>query len=170
MTAVRERNADAFEQVFDAYHRLVYGVALRVLEDRAAAEDITQSVFLQLWRAPEAFHGGNLAGWLVRVTRNRALDQLRARRPQQPLDDLRSSQDGQAVDEAAFGKLDGERVRRALAALPDEQRRSIELGFFGGLTHTEIAAKTGAPLGTVKTRIRAGLQRLRTQLGQTVNR
>jgi len=168
MARVRERDVTAFEAVYDGFHRLVYGIAFKMLGDPSAAEDLAQAVFLKVWSSPEAFGGGNFGAWIARVTRNRALDALRSRatRPEteMPADiPLEGS-----LDESVFARLDGERVRSALAALPDEQRRPIELGFFGGMTHDEIARRSELPLGTVKTRIRAGLKKLRVSLEGSV--
>ena len=164
MGRVRERDAAAFEAVYDAFYRLVYGIAIRMLGDTMAAEDLTQAVFLKVWSSPGAFAGGNFNAWIARVTRNRALDVLRSRSSRAegelPAD---VPVDGE-LDETVFAQLDGERVRSALARLPDEQRLPIELGFFGGITHEEIAKRTATPLGTVKTRIRAGLKKLRFEL------
>lgn len=164
MDGVRSRDADAFERLYDGYHRLVYGLALRVLGDAGGAEDVTQAVFLKLWRNPELFRGGNFPAWLARVARNAALDVFRSRaaRAEGELPEALPADD--ALEETAFGRIDAERVRAALAQLPKEQREAIELGFFGGVTHEEIARRTGFPLGTVKTRIRTGLRRLRTAL------
>ncbi len=167
MARVRERDAAAFEAIYDAYHRLVYGVAFRMLGDVAGAEDVTQGVFLKIWSAPDLFSNGNFAGWIVRITRNRALDVLRSKArthvelpEQQPDDD--------PLEERAFASLDAAHVRSALKALPPEQRDLIEMGFFGGVTHEELARRTGVALGTVKTRIRTGLRRLRSMLEGTV--
>lgn len=167
MARVRAHDAEAFETLYDSYHRLVYGVAFRMLGDAASAEDITQAVFLKIWSSPGLFESGNFAGWIVRVTRNRSLDLLRSKSrtntelsEQQPADD--------DLEEHAFAALDAVRVRSALAHLPPEQRGPIEMGFFGGITHDEISRRTGVPLGTVKTRIRAGLRRLRAVLEGTV--
>jgi RNA polymerase sigma-70 factor (ECF subfamily) len=169
MARVRERDVVAFELVYDAYHRLVYGIALKMLGDVMAAEDVTQSIFIKIWNQPEAFSSGNFGAWISRVTRNRSLDVLRSRSLRSegeiPLD---VPVEG-ALDDAVFARLDGDRVRDALRALPIEQRAPIELGFFGGITHEEIARRTATPLGTVKTRIRAGLRKLRSALeGSTV--
>lgn len=167
MAGVRARNAAAFEALYDAYNRLVYGVALRMLGDVAAAEDVTQAVFLKIWSSPDLFVSGNFAGWIVRIARNRALDVLRSKSrtdvelPEQQPDD-------EPLEERAFAAIDAARVRSALKQLPPEQRELIEMGFFGGITHEELAQRTGAPLGTVKTRIRAGLRRLRSALEGTV--
>lgn len=169
MERVRARDVTAFEALYDGYHRLVFGIALRMLGDPPLAEDITQAVFLKLWTAPDTFHGGSFAAWVSRVTRNRALDALRARaaRPEAELPCGDMPLEGRFDDEVA-ARLDGARVREALAALPADQRTLIELGFFGGITHQELARRTGTPLGTVKTRIRTGLRSLRKALGGEV--
>lgn len=169
MERIRRRDAVAFESMYDAYHRLVFGIAFRMLGDRAAAEDCTQAVFLKVWSSPDGFKSGNFAAWIARVARNRALDMLRSRaaHPQSelPVDipvDI-------PLDEAVFANVNAAAVRRALGELPDEQRTLIERGFFGGLTHEELAVQTGVPLGTVKTRIRNGLRKLRAALEGRVN-
>jgi RNA polymerase sigma-70 factor (ECF subfamily) len=168
MDRVRSRDAHAFEALYDAYYRLVYGVALRVLSDAASAEDVTQAVFLKIWSTPDLFRAGNFGAWIARVTRNRAFDVLRARaaRPEAEVPESLPAQD--ALEETALAQLDAEAVRKAIATLPEEQRNLIELGFFSGITHHEIAKSTGLPLGTVKTRIRSGLRRLRSALDGVV--
>ncbi|HEX8806033.1 MAG TPA: sigma-70 family RNA polymerase sigma factor [Candidatus Aquilonibacter sp.] len=157
-------DADTFERLYDSYSRLVYGVALRVLTDPASAEDVTQAVFMKLWSAPESFRGGNLPAWLVRVTRNRALDVLRSRAAHPQVEISADMPEDDALEDTAFKNMNCQIVRDAMAQLPDEQRTLIQLGFFGGLTHQELARRTGVPLGTVKTRIRAGLRKLRAML------
>jgi RNA polymerase sigma-70 factor, ECF subfamily len=167
MARVRAHDADAFEALYDAYHRLVYGVAFRMLEDAASAEDVTQAVFLKIWSAPDLFVAGNFPGWIVRITRNRALDMLRSKsRNLAELPEQQPAADD--LEENAFAAIDANLVRAALKQLPAEQREPIELGFFGGITHEEIARRTSVPLGTVKTRIRSGLRRLRAVLEGTV--
>ncbi len=164
MERVRARDADAFEVLYDRYHRLVYGIALRVLSDPLAAEDVTQTVFLKIWSSPVLFRNGNFGAWIARVTRNRAFDVVRSRAlhaeselpDSLPLDDV--------LEDRALERINGERVRVALEQLPPEQREPIELGFFGGATQEQIARQTGLPLGTVKTRIRNGLRKLRNAL------
>jgi RNA polymerase sigma-70 factor (ECF subfamily) len=168
MSRVRERDADAFELLYDMHHRLVYGVALRILGDGGAAEDVTQTVFLKVWNSPNLFRGGNFAAWIVRVTRNRALDVLRGRAVRNETELPEALPENEAMEEAAFARIDAERVRTALASLPPEQREPIELGFFGGITHEEIARRSDTPLGTVKTRIRSGLRKLRSALDEAV--
>ena len=158
---------DQFEAIYDRYVRVVFGVALRMLGEQAAAEDIAQAVFLTLWSRPDAYREGNIGAWLARVARNRCLDVLRARKSRPEIEMPVELVAESAVDEGVFARLDGDRVRAALATLPDEQRIPIEMGFFGGVTHAEIANRTGEPLGTIKTRIRSGLRRLRDQLERT---
>jgi RNA polymerase sigma-70 factor (ECF subfamily) len=170
MERVRARDVAAFESLYDGYHRLVFGIGLRILGDPTMAEDLTQNVFLKVWTAPEAFRGGSFVAWVSRVARNRALDALRARsaRPETeiPADlPLEGS-----IDDDVLAKLDAQSVRDALAQLPPEQRGLIEMGFFGGVTHQEIARRTATPLGTVKTRIRTGLRRLRESLAEQAAR
>jgi RNA polymerase sigma-70 factor, ECF subfamily len=168
MERVRARDADAFEVLYDEYHRLVYGLAVRVLSDPLVAEDVTQAVFLKVWSSPALFRGGNFAAWIARITRNRAYDVLRSRalRDESEIPESLPAED--AIEDTALAHVTAERVRDALAQLPREQRDLIELGFFGGVTQEAIARQTGLPLGTVKTRIRTGLRRLRTVLEGTV--
>ncbi len=167
MARVRARDSAAFEALYDAYHRLVYGVAFRMLGDASASEDVTQAVFLKIWSAPQLFVSGNFSAWIVRITRNRTLDLLRTKhRTSQELPEEQPDDD--PFEERAFAAIDAAHVRAALKQLPAEQRDPIELGFFGGITHEEIARRTGTPLGTVKTRIRSGLRRLRGMLEGTV--
>lgn len=168
MARVRARDADAFEELYDAYHRLVYRVALRMLGDAHAAEDVTQSVFMKVWSAPELFRGGNLGAWIVRITRNRTLDALRSRNAHPESELPATLVETEAIEDVAFARLDADRVRAALSNLPPEQRDAIELGFFGGITHEEIAKRSGTPLGTIKTRIRMGLRKLRAALDGAV--
>jgi RNA polymerase sigma-70 factor (ECF subfamily) len=164
MERVRARDADAFESLYDRYHALVYGLALRVLADPSSAEDVTQNVFLKIWTAPDAFRSGNLEGWLARVARNRAIDVLRSKKLRSESELSESIPADSTLEQTAMERLDGERARAAMGRLPDEQRSLLELGFFGDMTHDAIARQTGLPLGTVKTRIRSGLRRLRELL------
>ena len=168
MERVRKRDADAFEALYDAYHRLAYGLAMRMLGDASTAEDVTQAVFVKVWSSPELFRAGNFGAWIARVTRNRALDVIRSRTVRAETDLPQALPESESVEDTAFARIDRELVRSALASLPDEQRRPIEMGFFEGVTHQEIARRTSTPLGTVKTRIRSGLRKLRAQLEMTV--
>jgi len=148
--------------LYDRYSPVVYAVALRVLSDGSAAEDILQDVFMQLWRNPQAFNAsrGSLATWLAVIARNRAIDQLRKKRPEVEAAETVISVDPE-LDSAADRSKAIEKVRAVLGGMPEEQRAALEMAFFEGLTHVEIAGKTGQPLGTVKTRIRSGLVAVR---------
>lgn len=170
MGRVRAQDVAAFEELYDGYHRLVFGIALRMTNDTTLAEDVTQAVFLKLWSAPEIFREGNFTAWLARVARNRTLDFLRSRSVRTAEEIPIDLAAGGSLDDDIFASIDAQRVRAALGELTDEQRVPIELGFFGGITHDEIARRTGIPLGTIKTRIRTGLRRLRDTLGETVSR
>jgi len=162
LARIRSGDENAMADLYDRYSGIVYGVALRVLGSTAAAEDVLQEVFLQLWRNPDTFDAnrGKLAAWLSVITRNRAIDHLRKRQPEEDIADLPISTGVNLEDEAA-NRLAVEKVRGVLGRIPQDQRRLLEMAFFEGMTHSEIAGKTGEPLGTVKTRIRAGLLTLR---------
>ena len=159
---MRAGDQSAMADLYDRYSGVVYGVALRVLASTAAAEDVVQEVFLQLWRKPQAFDAGRgrLAPWLAVIARNRAIDHLRKRPAEDDIDAL-SISTGVDLEDDAAQKLAVEKVRGVLALLPQDQRKALEMAYFEGMTHTEIAGKTGDPLGTVKTRIRSGLLALR---------
>jgi RNA polymerase sigma-70 factor (ECF subfamily) len=148
--------------LYDRYSPVVYAVALRVLGDTGAAEDVLQEVFMQLWRNPGAFDSsrGSLGAWLAVITRNRAIDALRKRRPENDIEDVIISVEPDMARDADRARV-GEKVRATLGSMPDAQRKALELAYYEGLTHSEIAAKTGEPLGTIKTRIRTGLMTLR---------
>jgi RNA polymerase sigma-70 factor, ECF subfamily len=159
---LRAGDQHAMADLYDRYSGIVYGVALRVLRETTAAEDLLQEVFLQLWRNPQAFNPerGRLAPWLAVIARNRAVDILRKRPQEQDIDELRIST-GINLEDIAVQRQAVEKVRGVVAGLPPEQRKALEMAFFEGMTHTEIAAKTGEPLGTVKTRIRSALLAVR---------
>jgi len=152
----------AMADLYDRYSGIVYGVALRVLGNPTAAEDVLQEVFLQLWRNPQAFDAdrGRLPAWLAVIARNRAIDHLRKRPPEDDIEDLAIST-GVNLENTTAQRQAVARVRGVLSQLPAEQRRLLEMAFFEGMTHSEIAAKTGEALGTIKTRIRTGLLTLR---------
>lgn len=156
---------NALAALYDRYGGIVYAVALRVLGDTSAAEDVVQDIFLQLWRNPGIFDParGSLAAWLGVLARNRAIDTHRRRRPQTDLADAQLACPGDLEDEAVRHAVVA-KAREQLAQMPPGQRQVLELAFFEGLTHTEIAERTGEPLGTVKTRIRSGLIAMRKAL------
>jgi RNA polymerase sigma-70 factor (ECF subfamily) len=162
IAAVRSGDESGMAALYDRYSSIVYSVALRVLGDTAAAEDILQEVFMQLWRNPSVFDSsrGNLGAWLAVIARNRAIDGLRKRRPETDVEDVIVSVEPDMSGDAERSRA-MEKVRSALSAMPAVQRSALEMAYFEGLSHSEIAAKTGEPLGTVKTRIRAGLLALR---------
>jgi RNA polymerase sigma-70 factor (ECF subfamily) len=162
IAAVRSGDESAMAALYDRYSGIVYSVALRVLGDTAAAEDVLQEVFMQLWKNPGVFDSsrGNLGAWLAVIARNRAIDGLRKRRPETDVEDVIVSVEPDMSGDAERSRA-MEKVRSALSAMPAAQRSALELAYFEGLSHSEIAAKIGEPLGTVKTRIRAGLLALR---------
>ena len=149
-------------RLYDRYSSIVYSIALRVLGDTGAAEDVLQEVFLQLWRNPGVFDSsrGNMAAWLAVIARNRAIDSLRKRRPEADIADVVVSVEPDLAGDTERARA-MEKIRGVLGDMPAAQRSALEMAYFEGLTHTEIAARTGEPLGTVKTRIRAGLLSLR---------
>jgi RNA polymerase sigma-70 factor, ECF subfamily len=176
MDRLASRDLAAFEALYDRYGDLVYSVSLRVVGDTYVAEDVTQDVFVRVWRRPEQFdlRRGKFVTWLLSVARNRSIDHRRsqARRMRHEVlpsidedEDVLPSEDSRD-DPAAATVLSDEcaAVRAALDVLPAEQKLAIQLAYFGGLTQQEIANKLGQPLGTVKTRIRLGMQKMRGAL------
>jgi RNA polymerase sigma-70 factor (ECF subfamily) len=162
LALVHTGDEQAMATLFDRYSRLVYSIALRVLRDPSSAEDVLQEVFMQIWRNPDTFTAarGSLGGWLAIVSRNRSIDALRRKRPSVSVDDIALASPCNLADEAERNAL-MERARATIVLLPIEQRKTLEMAFFDGLTHAEIAEMTGDPLGTVKTRIRTALLTLR---------
>ncbi len=155
--------------LYDRYGGRVYSVAKRILQDEGAAEEVLQDIFHQLWRGAGSFDTtrGSLAGWLLVMARNRSIDRLRRRTP--PVgEEIAVTLHGSALDIESFtvrNEMAG-RVRAALQALPEAQREAMELAYFEGLTQSEIAKRTGEPLGTVKTRLRTALATLKAELGE----
>lgn len=168
------RDLAAFRTLYNRYGNLVYSTSLRVVKDVQIAEDMVQEVFLRLWRKPESYlpQKGRFVTWLTSVTRNRAVDEIRSRNRRyrhetaSPEEQERDLPDLEGEDPALTAELTDQRrlVLAAMKNLPPEQRQVIELAYFGGLTQLEIAERTGQPLGTVKTRIRLGMQKLRAAL------
>lgn len=174
MRRLFHKDKRAFEAIFDRYGDLVYSTALRVLRDAHLAQDVSQEIFVRLWRKPESYvaERGRFLTWLISVTRNRAVDEIRSRgrrlrhETASPEEQEREIPAGEANDPALNAHLaeQARTVRAALAELPPEQRQVIELAYFGGLTQQEISDRLDQPLGTVKTRIRLGMQKLRAAL------
>jgi RNA polymerase sigma-70 factor (ECF subfamily) len=174
------RDTAALAELYDRHSRLLFGLILRIVRDRAEAEEILQEVFVRVWTRAALYDQrlGGPTAWLVRLARNRAIDRLRARR-------VREADRGPALDESVVEPaasatdirtpeavvMDAQRrgtIMDALAGLPGEQRRLIEAAFFEGYTHSELAKHFGLPLGTVKTRIRAGVIAMRQRLEHAV--
>lgn len=166
--ATPPRLAD-LEALYDAHHRQAIGLAYRMLGDLGDAEEVVQEVFLSAWRSGHTYDPsrGTTHTWILSMVRNRCIDVLRARRrrPVQPLAEGADVPDSADVLNEAASNVDAARARQALDALPPEQKQAIELAYFGGLSHTEIATQLAAPIGTVKGRIRLGMDRLRVALG-----
>jgi RNA polymerase sigma-70 factor, ECF subfamily len=163
-----QRDETALAALYDRYASMLTSVLNRILRDSQAAEEILQDVFFQLWRAPSQFDAsrGSLPAWLVVIARNRAISRLRRHNPAagQPLvENTVTSQINLETEAAQQQMMD--RVKNTLQDLPAEQRAALELAYFDGLTHSEIAARTGDPLGTVKTRLRTAVETLKRALG-----
>jgi RNA polymerase sigma-70 factor (ECF subfamily) len=170
---VAQRDQDALLDLYTRYGNAVYALALRVLQQGTLAEEITQDVFLKLWQQPDRWNPGlgRFSSWLLTLARNAAIDRLRheQRRGYRPAGSGGYGEGADPPEDAAAEPspfsdslwYDGQVLRRLLAQLPAEQRELVELAFFRGYTHSELAALLNLPLGTVKTRLRAGLQKLR---------
>jgi RNA polymerase sigma-70 factor (ECF subfamily) len=178
MGLLSQRDLRAFEAIYDRYNAVVYSTALRVIGDASLAEDVTQEIFLRLWRQPDRYVAsrGRFLSWIISVSRNRSLDEIRRRGRRQRYESASPEQQerefpaGDANDPSrlALAADDRDRIREALALLPPEQKQVLELAYFHGLTQQEIAEKLEQPLGTVKTRIRLGMQKLRVWLKETL--
>ncbi len=169
---VARGDSSALAELYDATSPFVFGLALKILRDSGAAEEVTLDVFLQVWRQARAFDDkrGKPSAWLVTMARSRAIDRLRSKaRPwvsAEPLDAAAArSSDGPGPHEECERSERRRRVASAMAQLSPEQREAITTAYFSGLSHSEIAARLGKPLGTIKTRIRLGMMRLREILG-----
>ncbi|HEX8456026.1 MAG TPA: sigma-70 family RNA polymerase sigma factor [Pyrinomonadaceae bacterium] len=169
--AIARGDESALAALYDRYHSILLGLLLRILHSRVEAEDVLQEVFLQIWQRAANFDEtrGRPFTWMVTLARSRAIDRLRSLQSRQRADDaaLRDAPDdvGDASDDAYHAEQ-REIVRAALAEIPEEQRRALLLAYFEGLTQSEIAARLNQPLGTVKTRMRSGLGKLRDLLGE----
>jgi RNA polymerase sigma-70 factor, ECF subfamily len=173
---VVEGDVDALGALYDRYQRAVYALCARVTHDSGAAEEVTQEVFVRLWRGAASFEAarGRVSAWLLRIAHNLALNEVRRRqsRPVIAYDADWSLESASVVDAdresdpatAVWLREQAAAIRQALEQLPEPQRQAITMAFFDGLTHAEISAATGDPLGTVKSRIRIGMQRLRDLL------
>jgi RNA polymerase sigma-70 factor (ECF subfamily) len=166
-----QRDVRAFEQLYDRHSRIVYGLVLRILQQASTAEEVVQDVFLQLWRNAGQYQStrGPFVPWLLTVARNRALDTLRLkserqRRREDQTEELPPVAQVPEYEKALDEKRRAETVRSLLGSLSAQQKKAIEMAYFEGLSHSEIAAALEEPLGTVKSWIRNGLLRLKEGL------
>lgn len=177
INGLKRRDEAALAALYDRYARPAFSLALKLLRDQGQAEDVVQEVFLTVWNRPEVYtpERGRFLPWLLGVTHHRAIDLLRSRTAEQRRRVTGEQRDlllelapdpGHLTDPAAHAtlRLEVQAVRRALGQLPREQQEALVLALMGGLTHTEIAERLGQPLGTIKTRLRLGLRKLRALL------
>ena len=176
MTLVERRDAGAFAVLYDRHASAAYSLAYRMVGSPGAAEDVTQEAFLTLWRRGDRFDAarGSVRAWMLGIVRNRAIDVLRRAAgpaPRLDADDdavLQEAPAPTATDAEAIRRETARQVRGLLRALPPEQRQVIDLAYFGGFTHSEIAGMLGMPLGTVKGRMRLGLEKVRVALAENL--
>jgi RNA polymerase sigma-70 factor (ECF subfamily) len=171
--AVADGSSEALGRLYDRYGATVYALARRIVSRLEDAEEVVQDVFAQVWRQAHQYRTerASVAGWIVMLARTRAIDRLRSRRARpdedrgvEPTAAAPMASTSPTPEQSALAADVAARVRQALTGLPDKERELIELAYYSGLTHTEIADKTGIPLGTVKTRIRSGMDALRGAL------
>ncbi len=171
---VARADENALAELYDRVGRIAYGLALRVLRDERLAEDAVQEGFLTVWRTAAAFRAerAKASTWILTLVHRRAVDLVRReeRRQAEPLPDEVTVEVGlvaEPTDEAAWLRFERERVQAALRQLPDVQREAIELAYYGGFSQSELAERLGVPLGTIKSRMFAGLARLRELLDES---
>jgi RNA polymerase sigma factor (sigma-70 family) len=163
----------ALGELYDRVGRIAYGLALRILRDDRLAEDAVQEGFLAVWRSAAAFRAerAKASTWILTLVHRRAVDLVRReeRRRAEPLAEETAAAGGttEATDEAAWLRFERERVQAALGQLPDVQREALELAYYGGFSQSELAERLGVPLGTIKSRMFAGLARLRELLDES---
>jgi RNA polymerase sigma-70 factor (ECF subfamily) len=175
MSLVQRGDARAFEAIYDRHGAVAFSLAYRIAGNRAAAEDIVQEAFLSVWRSSVRYQPerGNLRSWLLSVVHNRAIDSLR-----RSIVHTRHQVDSEGIEERkaapeftdveAFRRQEAQTIRSAMERLPSDQLRVVELAYFGGFTHSQIAEMLGEPLGTVKGRMRLALDKMRDGLGEAV--
>ena len=173
MQLVGDGNPRAFELIYDRHGGAAFSLAYRMVGNRVAAEDIVQEAFLSIWRSRMRYDRsrGSVRTWMLGIVHNRAIDALRRgathERRQEPLDGVEERHEApERTDVEAARREEARSVRTALETLPDEQRRTVELAYFGGFTHSQIAELLDQPIGTVKGRMRLGLDKLRRQLAK----
>jgi RNA polymerase sigma-70 factor, ECF subfamily len=174
MPLVGRKDPEAFEVLYDRHGGAAYSLAYRIVGDRAAAEEVTQEAFISVWRSGARFDAtrGSVRSWLLSVVRNRAIDFLRSKAGKAPkldFDDdsaLEQRPAAERTEEEALRRETAGEVRGALGKLPGEQSKVIELAYFGGFSHSEIAEILQLPMGTVKGRMRLGLEKIRGELAE----
>jgi RNA polymerase sigma-70 factor (ECF subfamily) len=174
MPLVGEKDPEAFEVLYDRHGGVAFSLAYRIVGDRAAAEEVTQEAFISVWRSGARFDAarGSVRSWLLSVVRNRAIDFLRSKAGKAPkldFDDesvLEQRPAQERTEEEALRRETAGEVRGALDKLPGEQAKVIQLAYFGGFSHSEIAGILGLPMGTVKGRMRLGLEKIRGELAE----
>lgn len=172
LAQIGQQDRDALATLYERYGRRVFALAVRILSDPIGAEEVTQDVFMSVWRRGASYTSkkGKFTTWLFSIAHNRTIDELRKRRRDRSrenddIDDHLNIQSGDiSPADAAVAQSEYAKIRAAMENLPREQKNVVELSYFKGLTQTEIATKTGQPLGTVKTRMRLALKKLRTAL------
>ena len=170
---IGNRDRDALGTLYERYGRRVFALAVRILNDPVSSEEVTQDVFMSVWRRGATYTSkkGKFTTWIFSIAHNRTIDELRKRRRDRSrtnddIDDHLNIESGDVSPaDAAVAQSEYAKVRTAMETLPEEQKNVVELSYFKGLTQTEIADKTGQPLGTVKTRMRLALKKLRKALG-----
>ena len=168
--ALVRQDLAALETLYDRYGKIAFSLAYRIVGDRGAAEDVVQDAFLSVWRQAKSFKAerGSAKTWLMAIVRNRSIDKLRSHASagvMLPIEEAPDDPgDAPGVWQQVWSDLRGESVRGALAKLPMEQKKSIELAYFSGYSQSEIAELMGVPLGTVKGRMRIGMQKLKAML------
>jgi len=174
MPLIADRDPEAFEVFYDRHGGAAYSLAYRIVGERNAAEDVTQEAFISIWRSGARFDRtrGSVRAWTLGIVRNRAIDALRrsaGKAPKLTFDDeaiLEQEAAPETTEEEALRRQESDELRGVLRELPDDQSKVIQLAYFGGFTHSEIARMLGMPLGTVKGRMRLGMEKMRTRMAE----
>jgi RNA polymerase sigma-70 factor (ECF subfamily) len=174
MPLIGEKDPEAFEVFYDRHGGVAYSLAYRIVGEKAAAEDVTQEAFISIWKSGARFDRarGSVRSWMLSIVRNRAIDALRSRAGKAPklsFDDdaiLEQRPSGELTEDEAMRRETASELRGALGELPGEQSKVIELAYFGGFSQSEISRMLGVPLGTVKGRMRLGLEKIRGELAE----
>jgi RNA polymerase sigma-70 factor (ECF subfamily) len=171
ISLVEANDAEAFATLYDRHSRAAYSLAYRMMGEKQAAEDLVQDAFLKVWRSATSYRAerGSVRTWLLSIVHNRAIDQLRSlasrRRTQEKIEALVPMSQPSEAFAKSWANSQREQVREALKSLPEEQLKTLELAYFSGYTHVEIAELLDVPLGTVKGRMRLGLKKMKEYFG-----